>query len=129
MRLRLIYSTETVEKPILATTILKTGIPVNILEAKVNAKGGELIISIPAEGKELEKMIRMFQEAGVRVELITRTLQIDQNKCINCGACISPCPTRAIRFKPDWTIEFDENRCIACKVCINVCPMKAITPL
>ena len=129
MRLRLIYSTEVVQKPILAEIILKTGIPMNILEAKVNAQKGELIISIPISGEELEKVIQMFQEAGVKVIMLTRTLQIDMDRCTSCGACISPCPTKALKFKPDWTIEFNEEKCVACKVCLNACPVKAITIL
>lgn len=26
--------------------------------------------------------------------------QIDLNACIQCGACVSPCPTQAVQFKP-----------------------------
>jgi len=129
MRLRLIYSTEVVEKPILAEIILKTGVPMNILEAKVNAQKGELIVSVPAKGKKLEDIIQLFQEAGVKAVMLTKTLQIDMDKCTSCGACISPCPTKALSFKPDWTIEFNEEKCVACKVCVNACPVKAITIL
>ena len=129
MRLRLIYSTDVVEKPILAEIILKTGVPMNILEAKVNAQKGELIVSVPVSGKRLEEIIQMFQEAGVKAIMLTKTLQINMDRCTSCGACISPCPTKALKFKPDWTIEFDEEKCVACKVCVNACPVKAITIL
>ena len=126
MRLKLTYSPEVVEKPILASVILKTGIPINILEAKVNAQKGELIVSVPVKDRELEKVMNLFREAGVDVQLFTKTLQIDYERCISCGACISPCPTKALRFKPDWTIEFDEERCVACRTCVNACPVRAI---
>jgi len=113
----------------LAEIVLKTGIPLNILEAKVNAQKGELIVSIPASGKDLEKVIGLFQEAGVKATMLTKTLQIDMDRCTSCGACVSPCPTRALSFEPDWTIEFNEERCVACKVCVTACPVKAITML
>lgn len=113
----------------MAEIVLKTGIPLNILEAKVNAQKGELIVSIPASGKDLEKVIELFQEAGVKATMLTKTLQIDMDRCTSCGACVSPCPTRALSFKPDWTIEFNEERCVACKVCVTACPVKAITML
>lgn len=129
MRLRLIYSTDVVEKPILAGIILKTGIPVNILEAKVNAQKGELIVSVPASGRQLEEMIHMFREADVKTIMLTKALQIDMDRCTSCGACISPCPTKALTFKPDWTIEFDEEKCVACKVCVTACPVRVITML
>ncbi len=127
MRLKVTYSHEVVEKPILAEIILKTGIPVNILEAKVNAQKGELIVSVPVSGEKLEEILRMFKDAGVHVQVFIKTLQIDYDRCTACGACISPCPTKALRFKPDWTIDFDEEKCVACRVCVNACPVKAIT--
>ncbi|MBS7657378.1 4Fe-4S binding protein [Candidatus Bathyarchaeota archaeon] len=127
MIVRLTYSPEVVEKPVLAEIILKTGVPINILEAKVNAQKGELVVSIPAKEKTLEQILRFFKEAGVTAQKFTQILQIDFNKCTSCGACISPCPTRALRFTPDWTLEFDEEKCVACRTCVNACPVKAIT--
>ncbi len=127
MRVKLTYSPEVVEKSVLAEVILKTGVPINILEAKVNAQKGELVISIPAAGKTLEKIMGMFKAAGVAAQKFTKILQIDYDKCTSCGACISPCPTKALRFKPDWTLEFDEEKCVACRTCVVACPVKAIT--
>jgi len=127
MRVRLIYSPSVVEKPILAEIILKTGLSINILEAKVNAQKGELVVSIPSVGKKLEEILTMFRKAGVQVQKFTKVLQIDYERCTSCGACISPCPTQALRFGPDWTLEFDEEKCVACRTCVNACPVKAIT--
>jgi len=127
MRVRLIYSPDVVEKPILAEIILKTGLSINILEAKVNAQKGELVVSIPSAGEELEEVLKMFREAGVQVQKFTKVLQIDYERCTSCGACISSCPTQALRFGLDWTLEFDEEKCVACKTCVNACPVKAIT--
>ncbi len=126
MIVKLIYAPKVVEKPVLAEVILKTGVPINILEAKVNAQKGELIVSIPAKGKLLEKIFGLFNEFGVSAQKFTKILQIDYDKCTSCGACISPCPTKALRFKLDWTIEFIEKKCIACKTCVTTCPVKAI---
>jgi len=127
MRVRLIYSHEVVEKPILADIILKTGLPINILGAKVNAQKGELVVSIPANGRKLEEILAMFKEAKVQVQKFTKVLQIDHERCTSCGACISPCPTKALKFGLDWTIELDEKKCVACRICLNACPVKAIT--
>ena len=127
MKVRLIYSPDVVEKPILAEAILKTGLTINILEAKVNAQKGELVVSIPSAGKKLEEVLRIFREAGVQVQKFTEILRIDYERCTSCGACISPCPTQALKFGPDWTLEFDEEKCVACRTCVNACPVKAIS--
>lgn len=127
MRARLIYSHGEVEKPILAEVILKTSLPINILEAKVNAQKGELIVSIPASGEKLREVLAMFKEAGVQVQKFTKVLQIDYDRCTSCGACISPCPTRAFTFDSEWTLIFDEEKCVACRTCVTACPVKAIT--
>jgi NAD-dependent dihydropyrimidine dehydrogenase PreA subunit len=129
MRVRLTYLPEVVEKPVLAEVILKTGVPINILEAKVNAQKGELIVSIPASGKTLEKILSMFKDSGVTAKKFTKILQIDYDKCTSCGACISPCPTRALWFGSDWALEFDEEKCVACRTCVTACPVRAITVL
>ncbi|MCW4020628.1 MAG: 4Fe-4S binding protein [Candidatus Bathyarchaeota archaeon] len=126
MRVRLTYSPEVVEKPVLAEVILKAGLPINIIDAKINAQKGELVVSIPATGKKLEKVLALFKKEGVQVQKFTKVLQIDYDRCTSCGACISPCLTKALRFGSDWTLEFDEEKCVACGTCITVCPVKAI---
>lgn len=126
MKLKLIYPHTGVKRPVLAEAVLKLKVLINILEATVNSDKGELIVSVEADKAKLEKLIRFFQENGVTVEKLTRILEIDRNKCVDCGACVSPCPVRAITLTPDWSIEFDEAKCIGCKICIHACPVKAI---
>ncbi len=126
MKLRLTYKRNNVSKPILSEIILKTGLPINILEAKVSLNAGEMVVDVPAAGKELDNVSELFQKAGVSVKEIKSITEIDYERCISCGACVSPCPVQAIKQNSDWDVELDEGRCIRCLICVNACPVKAI---
>ena len=54
-------------------------------------------------------------------------LQILDDNCTGCTACVRVCPTEAIRVR-DRKAAIDENRCIDCGNCVNVCQFHAIIP-
>jgi len=126
MKLRLLYTRSNVSNPVISDIVLKTRVPINILEAKVSLNGGEMVVDVPATGKELDEVRGLFERAGVSAKEIKSVMEIDCEKCISCGACVSPCPVQAIKQKPEWDIELDEGRCIRCLICVNACPVRAI---
>ncbi len=126
MKFKLIYNHKTLGKPVLAEAVLNTGILINILEAKITPTAGEIIIDVPVTGEKLEEIILFFKNSGVVVKEITQVLEIDMDKCISCGACVSSCPTQAIKQNPDWSIEFDEKKCVRCQICVHACPVGAV---
>jgi len=126
MKLRLLYTRSNVSNPVISDIVLKTRVPINILEAKVSLNGGEMVVDVPATGKELDEVRGLFERAGVSAKEIKSVMEIDSEKCISCGACVSPCPVQAIKQKPEWDIELDEGRCIRCLICVNACPVRAI---
>jgi len=126
MKLRLLYTRSNVNNPVISDIVLKTRVPLNILEAKVSLNGGEMVVDVPATGKKLDEVQELFEKAGVSAKEIKSVIEIDYEKCISCGACVSPCPVQAIKQKPEWDIELDEERCIRCLICVNACPVRAI---
>ena len=46
---------------------------------------------------------------------------VEKDLCIDCGACVSLCPTDALYFKDDFSVEFTEGKCIGCLLCIDSC--------
>lgn len=127
MKLRLIYTHKQTGRPVLADTIMKTNVPINILEAQITPESGQMIVDVPVNNQKLREIISAFEIKGVKVQEIVSTVTIDFDKCISCGACVSPCPVSAITQKADWNIEYDEKKCVRCRVCVDACPVRAIT--
>jgi len=53
-------------------------------------------------------------------------VQIDNETCIGCTACVDSCPVSALSMQNDKAV-CDESLCIDCGACISSCPVQAIT--
>ena len=124
VRVLLKFSEKIIDQPITAQVILEQGTPVNILSAHIDPKGGEILVDIPINA---EKIIKAFRERGVTV-LTQELIEVDRERCFDCGACLSLCPVNAIDLKEDLSVVFDEKRCIGgtCATCVDACPARAI---
>ncbi len=54
-------------------------------------------------------------------------VRVDREKCTGCGACVTACPTGAIRLV-NGVATVDADRCRECEVCMRACPVGAILP-
>ena len=119
----LIFNSEKAREPIISRIILKSQVAINILNVKLGESGGTALVSVPDE--RAEELKRLIEAEGINVNP-RRTIYIDENLCIGCGACISLCGVKALTYGPCFTIEFNENKCIYCSLCIDACPRFAI---
>ncbi len=56
------------------------------------------------------------------------SIEINKEKCIRCGLCISDCLTSCIGFDNENFPEMkDENHCISCQHCMTICPTGALS--
>lgn len=126
VKLLLKYSPEALDKPILAQVIRQTDAEINILHAEFDAAKGEILIGVEAPPAEIEKLIALFERNGIDAKKLERAVELNRDVCIDCGACLSLCPTGALRLEKDYSVELDEDKCILCEVCVPACPVKAI---
>ena len=125
VRILLRFSEELVEQPITSHIILELKVPVNIITAHVNSKGGEVLAEIPDE--TMDKVVKAFRQKGVEVS-IPRLVEVDTDKCLNCGICITLCPVEAITMDKEGTVVFNREKCVGstCSACVDACPARAI---
>ncbi len=57
------------------------------------------------------------------------SIEIDEDKCDNCGECVSKCPIDILEEKDGKIIVTDLERCKLCHVCDEECPRGAIDVL
>lgn len=124
MKAWLYFSPEMANKAIITDLVKKFDVNFNILRADINPQGGKMLIEI--NGAEADEGIAYIEKAGINVTPVKRVVKKDEDMCIDCGACVSLCPVRAIIMEDDWTVEVKDKECIGCKLCSYSCPTKAI---
>lgn len=125
VRVLLRFSREIVDEPITSQVILEEGMPINILSAHIGPQGGEILAEISSN--RAEDAIRAFRGRGVTVD-VRELIEKDDERCTDCGACVSLCPVDAIAFQGDASVDVDEERClgVTCGLCVDACPTRAI---
>jgi ferredoxin len=124
-RILIRFNEEQVSEPIASQIIIEYKIPLAILSAHIDSKGGELIAEVPDES--LGKIVDAFRKRGVMVT-IPQLIEVDNEKCFSCGSCVALCPVEAISLDKDHTVQFDKMKCVgsACSICVDACPARAI---
>ncbi len=124
-RILIRFDEDQVSEPIASQIIIEYKVPMAILSAHINSKGGEILAEVPDD--ILEKVVNAFRERGVSVT-VPKLIEVDSDKCFSCGSCIALCPVEAISLAKDSTVQFDKERCVGstCSVCVDACPARAI---
>jgi NAD-dependent dihydropyrimidine dehydrogenase PreA subunit len=102
--------------------ILKYDITFNILKFSTESNGVNLLLDVPED--KIKTITESLKKNDVIVNKKGRVIVLDS--CIDCGACISLCPTEALYFSEDFKLEYAYEKCIGCLLCINSCPRYAI---
>jgi formate hydrogenlyase subunit 6/NADH:ubiquinone oxidoreductase subunit I len=103
--------------------ILKYDITLNILKFSTGTSGINLLIDIPED--KIKTITESLKKNNIIVNKKGRVI-IDDDKCIDCGACISLCPTDALSLDEEERLKFYYEKCIGCLLCLDSCPRFAI---
>ncbi len=102
--------------------ILKYDITFNILKFSTGSNGVNLLLDVPED--KIKTITESLKRNNVIVNKKGRVIVLEN--CIDCGACISLCPTDALYFKGNYKLEFSYEKCIGCLLCLDSCPRYAI---
>jgi ferredoxin len=123
------YPKQSVDVPVVSRLVRDYELEVNILRANVTPDAeGLLVLGLEGTPEHLDKALAWVQEQGVTVQPLEKDVVRADEKCNECGACITICPTQALyREVKTQRVYFDADRCIACELCVPVCPPRAMT--
>ncbi|MDP3066699.1 MAG: 4Fe-4S dicluster domain-containing protein [Methanobacteriaceae archaeon] len=124
MKAWLNFSPEIVNKAVISNLMKNFDVSFNIMNANITPKGGKMLIEI--SGEEAQEGINYLENQGVHLTPVKRVVKKDNDKCVDCGACLSLCPVEAITIDEEWKVELDDQKCIGCGFCTSSCPTKAI---
>jgi len=103
--------------------ILAQNISVNILKLSTGTSGTNLLLDIPED--KINSITEELKKNDVIINKKGR-VTMDIEKCIDCGACISLCPTEALHMDEKELLEYSLEKCIGCLLCIDSCPRYTI---
>jgi ferredoxin len=122
------YPKQMLDVPVVSRLVRDYDLEFNILRANVTPDAeGVMVLGLEGTEENLRKGLAWVQEQGVTVQPLEKDVVRVDEKCNECGLCITICPTAALyREVETQRVYFDPDRCIACELCVPVCPPRAM---
>ena len=117
-----------IDQPITYQLITEHKLKVNILRARITPREwGRLVVEVSGSKKNLDAGLQLATDLGVDIKPLAQDVQWYEERCIQCTACTSICPTGALAVtRAEMGVSFDHDKCIACELCIPTCPYNAV---
>ena len=117
-----------VDRPIIYRLVKDYDLELNILKASVTQDAeGLMVLELTGNKREYDRATKFLFETGVRIQALSHDVTRDNERCTDCGACITICPTSAFEIEPATRrVLFYDSKCIACGLCIKACPPRAM---
>ena len=88
---------------------------------------GNMVVELRDDNAPVAGGLAFLAELGVEVEPLAEEVRWREERCIQCTACLTSCPTQALAVdRASMLVGFVREKCIACELCLNVCPYRAI---
>ncbi len=127
-RITLHFPREAVHQPITYRLAVEFDIAAKILRAQIAPnQSGTMVVELSGDIDDLAAAEQWLESQGLGLNRAPGEIQIDRERCVDCGLCTSVCPSGALTSAaPTWQLHFDAQRCLVCEQCIPSCPFEAI---
>ena len=127
-RLVLKFPRRLVDRPVIYEAVSKYGLEFNILKAQVTPRSeGLLVLELAGSREDFDAAVDWLGEQGVVIQPLSADLKRDEDRCLQCGACVGLCPTDALQRDPvTQLVSFHPEECAACELCVKGCPAGAM---
>jgi L-aspartate semialdehyde sulfurtransferase ferredoxin len=127
-RLVLNFPPHLIDQPLTYQLITQYQLKVNILRARITPRErGRLVVEVSGTKKNLDAALKFVAQLGVEAGPLAQDVQWRQERCIECTACTSICPTEALSVtRPEMRVIFNHDKCIACELCVPTCAYGAV---
>ncbi|MBD3292106.1 MAG: 4Fe-4S dicluster domain-containing protein [Armatimonadia bacterium] len=123
------YPRTLIDVPIISQVAREFDLDFNILRANITPDSeGLLVLELAGDAGEISRALDWAREQGVTTQELEKDVVRDDEVCTQCGACVTICPTDALRADPEThEVLFDADECVACELCVPACPPRAMT--
>jgi ferredoxin len=117
-----------VEQPVVYHLARDYELAFNILKASINPQEeGLMVIELSGEQSDYERASSYLVKQGIRVQPLLQDIRKNDERCVDCGACVGICPSQALTLeRPSMKVLFRAEDCVACGECVPTCPVRAM---